>query len=195
MCFRVSQAFFPRTNEWDKLKKALKGEFDDAVWEHLAGTVSAPFEPGENKQIAVKVIDDRGNELLVVKKLEVIDAVKNHPPEHSVKRLEQIEPESMSPSHHIDAIFAGLGFKKEKAWRVKVGTVEIVAGLSPRGISMTFSEATGRNAARYEAHAPAKATQESVGKLIRMNLQMNHASSLKAWDELQAGNARVEPQP
>jgi adenine-specific DNA-methyltransferase len=69
MCFRVSQAFFPRTNEWDKLKKALKGEFDDAVWAHLAGTVSAPFLPGENKQIAVKVIDDRGNELLVVRAL------------------------------------------------------------------------------------------------------------------------------
>jgi adenine-specific DNA-methyltransferase len=70
MCFRVSQAFFPRTKDWDKLKKALKGEFDDSVWEHLAGTVSAPFVPGENKRIAVKVIDDRGNELLVVKALD-----------------------------------------------------------------------------------------------------------------------------
>ncbi len=69
MCFRVSQAFFPRTKEWDKLKKALKGEFDDSVWEHLAGTVSAPFEPGENNRIAVKVIDDRGNELLVVREV------------------------------------------------------------------------------------------------------------------------------
>jgi adenine-specific DNA-methyltransferase len=39
------------------------------VWEHLAGTVSEPFVAGEHKQIAVKVIDDRGNELLVVKKL------------------------------------------------------------------------------------------------------------------------------
>ena len=58
---------FPRTKDWEKLKKALKGEFDDTVWEHLAGTVSAPFVPGENKRIAVKVIDDRGNELLVVR--------------------------------------------------------------------------------------------------------------------------------
>jgi adenine-specific DNA-methyltransferase len=72
MCFRVSQAFFPRTKDWDKLKKALKGEFDDAVWEHLAGTTSAPFAPGDNRQIAVKVIDDRGNELLVVKKINEI---------------------------------------------------------------------------------------------------------------------------
>jgi adenine-specific DNA-methyltransferase len=71
MCFHVSQAFFPRTSEWDKLKKALKGEFEDSVWAHLAGTVSAPFAAGEQKQIAVKVIDDRGNELLVVKVLEV----------------------------------------------------------------------------------------------------------------------------
>jgi adenine-specific DNA-methyltransferase len=40
------------------------------VWDHLAGTKSAPFEAGEHRQVAVKVIDDRGNELMVVKSLE-----------------------------------------------------------------------------------------------------------------------------
>ncbi len=70
MCFHVCQAFFPRTSAWESLKKALKGEFQDSVWAHLSGTTSAPFEPGDQQQIAVKVIDDRGNELLVVKKLE-----------------------------------------------------------------------------------------------------------------------------
>jgi adenine-specific DNA-methyltransferase len=69
LCFHVSQAFFPRASAWENLKKALKGEYEDTVWDHLAGTVSAPFEVGENGQIAVKVIDDRGNELLVVKNL------------------------------------------------------------------------------------------------------------------------------
>jgi len=70
LCFHVCQAFFPRTSAWDNIKKALKGIYDDSVWDHLAGTTSTPFEPGEHKQIAVKVIDDRGNELLVVKSLE-----------------------------------------------------------------------------------------------------------------------------
>jgi adenine-specific DNA-methyltransferase len=69
LCFHVSQAFFPRTSAWDNLKKALKSEFEESVWEHLSGTTSAPFETGENRQIAVKVIDDRGNELMVVEKL------------------------------------------------------------------------------------------------------------------------------
>jgi adenine-specific DNA-methyltransferase len=69
LCFHVSQAFFPRTSAWENLKKALKGEYAETVWDHLAGTTSAPFEAGEHKQIAVKVVDDRGNELLVVKKL------------------------------------------------------------------------------------------------------------------------------
>jgi len=69
LCFHVCQAFFPRTSAWDNLKKALKGIYDDAVWDDLAGTTSTPFEPGEHRQIAVKVIDDRGNELLVVKSL------------------------------------------------------------------------------------------------------------------------------
>lgn len=40
------------------------------LWDHLAGTRSAPFEAGDQRQIAVKVIDDRGNELLVVKPLQ-----------------------------------------------------------------------------------------------------------------------------
>ena len=70
MCFLVSQAFFPRTSAWESLKKSLGGEFEDSVWEHLAGTTSAPFEPGENRKVAVKVIDDRGNELLVVKSID-----------------------------------------------------------------------------------------------------------------------------
>jgi adenine-specific DNA-methyltransferase len=69
LCFHVSQAFFPRTSAWDNLKKALKSEFEETVWDHLSGTKSAPFEAGENRQIAVKVIDDRGNELMVVEKL------------------------------------------------------------------------------------------------------------------------------
>jgi adenine-specific DNA-methyltransferase len=70
MVFRVRQAFFPRTGAWENLKKSLKVEFEDTVWDHLAGTTSAPFPAGEHGQIAVKVIDPRGNELLVVKKLE-----------------------------------------------------------------------------------------------------------------------------
>jgi adenine-specific DNA-methyltransferase len=70
LCFHVSQAFFPRTSAWDGLKKALKGEYEESVWDHLAGTMSAPFEAGEHRQIAVKVIDERGNELLVVESLK-----------------------------------------------------------------------------------------------------------------------------
>jgi adenine-specific DNA-methyltransferase len=70
MVFRVRQAFFPRTGAWENLKKALRVEFEDTVWNHLAGTTSAPFPAGEHGQIAVKVIDPRGNELLVVKKLK-----------------------------------------------------------------------------------------------------------------------------
>ncbi len=69
LCFRASQVFFPRTAAWDALKKALKANYDETVWDHLAGARSAPFEAGEQKQVAVKVIDDRGNELLVVKPL------------------------------------------------------------------------------------------------------------------------------
>jgi adenine-specific DNA-methyltransferase len=67
LCFHVSQAFFPKTGAWENLKKALRGDYEETVWDHLAGTVSAPFDAGEHGQVAVKVIDERGNELLIVK--------------------------------------------------------------------------------------------------------------------------------
>ena len=74
LCFHVSQAFFPLTSAWENLKKALKATYEESVWDHLAGTKSAPFGQGEHGQVAVKVIDDRGNELLVVKKLDEAQA-------------------------------------------------------------------------------------------------------------------------
>ena len=69
LCFHVCQAFFPRTSAWAALKKSLRGEFDDSVWAHLSGTVSAPFRAREHGQVAVKVVDDRGNELMAVRSL------------------------------------------------------------------------------------------------------------------------------
>jgi adenine-specific DNA-methyltransferase len=73
LCFHVSQAFFPRTAAWDDLKRSLRAEFEASVWDHLAGTVSASFEAGRHGEVAVKVVDDRGNELLVVKRLHDVE--------------------------------------------------------------------------------------------------------------------------
>jgi adenine-specific DNA-methyltransferase len=67
LCFHASQAFFPRTGAWENLRKALRAEYEESVWDHLNGTESAPFEALESTKIAVKVIDQRGNELMVVK--------------------------------------------------------------------------------------------------------------------------------
>jgi hypothetical protein len=65
----AAQVLIFRTTAWDNLKRELRGVYADSVWEHLAGTVSEPFAAGEHRQIAVKVIDDRGHELMVVRKL------------------------------------------------------------------------------------------------------------------------------
>lgn len=66
MAFCASQVFFPRTSAWDNLQKSLKGQFNDSVWEHLAGTTSEPFVADSKGLIAIKVIDERGNELMRV---------------------------------------------------------------------------------------------------------------------------------
>lgn len=68
--FQATQVFFPRTEAWDSLKTALRASHEESVWDHLAGATSAPFEAGEHRTIAVKVIDDRGNELMVVKAVD-----------------------------------------------------------------------------------------------------------------------------
>lgn len=73
MAFFASQVFFPKTSAWDNLQKSLKGQFADSVWEHLAGTESEPFAAGDKQRIAVKVIDDRGNELMAVRQLGASD--------------------------------------------------------------------------------------------------------------------------
>ena len=70
LCFYASQVFFPKTAAWDNLKRALRATFEDSVWDHLAGTVSEPFAPGPHRRIAVKVIDERGNELMVVREVK-----------------------------------------------------------------------------------------------------------------------------
>jgi adenine-specific DNA-methyltransferase len=74
LVFRPRQAFFPATGAWDNLRRSLKAEFDDSVWAHLAGDTSEPFIAGAQEQVAVKVIDHRGNELMVVKPLKAARA-------------------------------------------------------------------------------------------------------------------------
>ena len=63
------QVFFPMAGEkegWSRLARNLKAEIDEERIEAYRGTVSLPFEPGEHKRIAVKIIDDRGIESLKI---------------------------------------------------------------------------------------------------------------------------------
>jgi adenine-specific DNA-methyltransferase len=70
LSFHANQVFFPKTSAWDNLQKSLKATFDDSVWAHLAGTTSEPFVLGDRRRVAVKVIDERGNELMRVRELK-----------------------------------------------------------------------------------------------------------------------------
>lgn len=67
------QVFFPMVDEdggWARLARNLKAEIDQELIESYRGTVSLPFEPGDNKRIAVKIIDDRGIESLRIMELD-----------------------------------------------------------------------------------------------------------------------------
>lgn len=66
------QVFFPMQDakrDWTRLAKSLNGKVDEEKLEAFVGTESLPFKAGENRKIAVKIIDDRGIESFVIKKL------------------------------------------------------------------------------------------------------------------------------
>ncbi len=63
------QVFFPMAGAkdgWTRLARNLKAEIDEELIEAYRGTVSLPFEAGEHKRAAVKIVDDRGIESLKI---------------------------------------------------------------------------------------------------------------------------------
>ncbi len=67
------QVFFPMAGSregWARLARNLRAEIDEDLIEAYRGAVSLPFESGEHRRIAVKIVDDRGIESLKVLELE-----------------------------------------------------------------------------------------------------------------------------
>lgn len=67
-----TQVFFPQADskrDWTKLAKALNGTVDQELLEFFSSDTSLPFKSGLNRKIAVKIIDNRGIESLVIKEL------------------------------------------------------------------------------------------------------------------------------
>ena len=61
------QVFFPMASTrdgWARLARNLTAEIDEDLIEAYRGNVSLPFEAGEHRRIAVKIVDDRGIESL-----------------------------------------------------------------------------------------------------------------------------------
>ena len=65
--FFVRHAYFTGAEEpYEKLKRALRAEIDEAAWSALYRTVSRPFARPASGKIAVKVINHYGDEVLKV---------------------------------------------------------------------------------------------------------------------------------
>jgi len=65
--FFVRHAYFLGADDpYDKLKRALKAEIDEATWATLYSNRSRPFARPETGRIAVKVINHYGDEVLKV---------------------------------------------------------------------------------------------------------------------------------
>lgn len=67
------QVFFPMAGAkdgWNRLRKTIRAELDEDLLEQFHGTVSLPFKAGENRRVAVKIVDDRGIESLKIMGLE-----------------------------------------------------------------------------------------------------------------------------
>jgi adenine-specific DNA-methyltransferase len=65
--FFVRHCYFTGTNDpYKRLKTALKSDIDPAGWATLYRTVTRPFDPPATGKIAVKVINDYGDEVMQV---------------------------------------------------------------------------------------------------------------------------------
>ena len=65
--FFVRHAYFLGVDDpYDKLKRALRADIDEAAWASLNSTVSRPFPRPASGRIAVKVINHYGDEILKV---------------------------------------------------------------------------------------------------------------------------------
>jgi adenine-specific DNA-methyltransferase len=65
--FFVRHAYFTGADEpYEKLKRALRAEIDEAAWSSLYQTISRPFARPKSGKIAVKVINHYGDEVLKV---------------------------------------------------------------------------------------------------------------------------------
>ena len=65
--FFVRHAYFLGADDpYDKLKRALRADIDEAAWASLNSTVSRPFPRPSTGRIAVKVINHYGDEILKV---------------------------------------------------------------------------------------------------------------------------------
>jgi adenine-specific DNA-methyltransferase len=54
------------SDPYKRLKTALKADIDEDAWASLYGTVSRPFVKPDTGKIAVKVINDYGDEVMKV---------------------------------------------------------------------------------------------------------------------------------
>jgi adenine-specific DNA-methyltransferase len=65
--FFVRHAYFTGADEpYEKLKRALRAEIDEAAWSSLYSTTSRPFPRPDTGKIAVKVINHYGDEVMKV---------------------------------------------------------------------------------------------------------------------------------
>ena len=65
--FFVRHAYFIGTDEpYEKLKRALCAEIDEAAWSSINSTKSRPFPTPKTGKIAIKVINHYGDEVLKV---------------------------------------------------------------------------------------------------------------------------------
>ena len=97
LCFHVSPGVLPAHERLGQPQEGAQGRLRGTVWDHLPARRARRSSAGEHGEIAVKVIDDRGNELLVVKSsgrgasdertYEVAEPILNSPFEEPARAL------------------------------------------------------------------------------------------------------------
>ena len=59
-----------KNRNWDKIKKLLNNQVNETELKKFYSDTSVDFNLGKNKKIGVKIVDSRGIESLIIKKID-----------------------------------------------------------------------------------------------------------------------------
>ncbi|MFN8080763.1 MAG: DNA methyltransferase [Kineosporiaceae bacterium] len=130
--FFVRHCYFTGGNDpFKRLKTALKADIDADAWASLYSSVSRPFDRPDSGKIAVKVINDYGDEVMKVFDVEPVVAVLRRDQHIGVHQVHQATPSRWLSSSNAE-VFLKPSKRNASPYSVRPSRVSAMRALAKR---------------------------------------------------------------